>query len=922
MKKKFLLVCATFFCFFTIRLLSQQKDNEAAYLQLYNQAEILFNGTASDSTDSIALSYYATVANKLQPNATNANLLYNCYERMGILKQGLGFASQKILQDYYHALSLQKSYSLNDSILYRLLLSAGNVHYADGLFDSSVYYYSKAEKIINQYPAAGLAGDLYNSLGALYSESGDYLQSGNYFGKALQLTKQTRPDLKDAIFAMSANVASAVKLSGHPDSALILYKKILDPSHPSLAILNNISGIFLNKKQPDSALFYLQKNEGIIGTYAITTYNAFAQAYMLKNNTSSAAKYLNYAITLHQQNTSQLKNNYYGATCKYYGDLMMMEDKPDVALPYYQQAIVQYDYNFNNQNVLINPGNFIGDFASYNLFDALAAKANCFAKLYTKKQDATYFDATKNTYDSAFALADYIKKSIDDDEARSFIADKVLNVYITAVDFLITTNKNHTNAILGDALQWISKCRSASLAISLKENQIKKYSGLPDSLLQQEKNLKISISRLKLQLQQATDSAEQNNTLYSINTKALQLQSLNNEFKKFDRYYKEKYATDNIDIADIQANIIDHKTAVICYFKGFQSIHAFVITHNNIVEHELVNDSLLATNISAYRQGLSGGIAGKSYDENNEMYLYNVLVKPLVNDIADVESLVIIPDQDLINLPFEALRANDKYLVENYTISYQFALSFLQKSKAAYNPKDALAFAPFAGNNSNTTMAVLPSSLIEISGFTKQSQIVNSAATKSNFIATSGSASAIHLATHAVVNFDDPGNSYIAFYQQKNAPDTSYKLFAQELYNLQFPHTQFVFLSACETGSGKLSQSEGALSLSRAFAYAGCPNIITSLWKAEDKSTAYISEKFYNYLSKGYTYPHALQQAKKDLLQDVNMSQYHSPVYWSHLIFIGDVQQENSSTWLWITVAVFVVIIVVFLIYKKRKAAF
>ena len=53
--------------------------------------------------------------------------------------------------------------------------------------------------------------------------------------------------------------------------------------------------------------------------------------------------------------------------------------------------------------------------------------------------------------------------------------------------------------------------------------------------------------------------------------------------------------------------------------------------------------------------------------------------------------------------------------------------------------------------------------------------------------------------------------------------DIVYKIFAHELYNLQLPKTQLVFLSACETGSGKISQSEGALSLSRAFAFAGCP---------------------------------------------------------------------------------------------------
>jgi CHAT domain-containing protein len=215
-------------------------------------------------------------------------------------------------------------------------------------------------------------------------------------------------------------------------------------------------------------------------------------------------------------------------------------------------------------------------------------------------------------------------------------------------------------------------------------------------------------------------------------------------------------------------------------------------------------------------------------------------------------------------------------------------------------------------------MNVLPSSVNEISHFSKGSQLINKAATKNKFMSAAGDASVIHLATHAVVNFKEPENSYIAFYKQDRA-DTGYKMFAHELYNLQLPHTQFVFLSACETGSGKVSRSEGALSISRAFAFAGCPNIVTSLWKAEDKSTAYISRKFYNYVAEGYTYAQALQKAKTDLLADESMSQFHSPAYWSHLVFIGDVQEEKSATWLWIVTAGIVAIAALMIIYKRKK---
>ena len=137
------------------------------------------------------------------------------------------------------------------------------------------------------------------------------------------------------------------------------------------------------------------------------------------------------------------------------------------------------------------------------------------------------------------------------------------------------------------------------------------------------------------------------------------------------------------------------------------------------------------------------------------------------------------------------------------------------------------------------------------------------------------------------------GNSYIVF---NNKSDSLYKLYSEEVYNLSLTHTQLLILSACKSGTGDWVKGEGLMSLSRAFTYAGCPNIITSLWKAHDFSTAYICRRIHYYLNRDYSVDRALQQAKMDYLSDPSVNpRLKHPYYWCHLVFIGNFQQEKPS---------------------------
>ncbi len=268
---------------------------------------------------------------------------------------------------------------------------------------------------------------------------------------------------------------------------------------------------------------------------------------------------------------------------------------------------------------------------------------------------------------------------------------------------------------------------------------------------------------------------------------------------------------------------------------------------------------------------------------------------------------MIIPDDELNYLPFEALQdENKKYLLEQFSVQYQFSTAlFGDNPQSGYLAK-SLAFAPFinAGfpeDAAGTFYSVLPASKDEVENLNGKI-LTDTSATKKNFLRHSNSYPLLHLATHATVNNDTPAHSFIAFYPH----DRDYKLYAGEIASLRLDSVKLVILSACETGTGKLIKGEGLMSLSRAFAYAGCPDIITSLWKAEDRTTSFITQRLHYYLEKRYSKDMALQQAKLDLLKSNEIDpRYKTPDYWAHLIYIGNYEEDRGSkTWWWIALAI------------------
>jgi hypothetical protein len=109
------------------------------------------------------------------------------------------------------------------------------------------------------------------------------------------------------------------------------------------------------------------------------------------------------------------------------------------------------------------------------------------------------------------------------------------------------------------------------------------------------------------------------------------------------------------------------------------------------------------------------------------------------------------------------------------------------------------------------------------------------------------------------------------------------------------------------------------ISLSRAFAYAGCGSTINSLWKADDKATSFILQRFYVHLQKGETKARALREAKLDYLASDAINK--SPSFWAHLVLMGDTSPvyKKRMGWWWILLLIPLGVVIVWLGRRVKK---
>ena len=522
-------------------------------------------------------------------------------------------------------------------------------------------------------------------------------------------------------------------------------------------------------------------------------------------------------------------------------------------------------------------------------FVRLGWLANCFLNKYKYKNQKD-INALKKAL-KVFKLTDDLLFSgiiaTDEDAVIVYQKEVAEQICSDALETAYLLNKHtHDKQYINDAFRFMDRSKS----FLLFRNKIIDSLSLdmpPKQLLDSMNLLTSKINQLKWESEKGQLDSE------NLTHNEQKLHDIFEQIKKgYPDYYRAKVIQPISTIEEVQKKIGD-KQLVIQYSISNTQLYICMISRKETVFHRVPWDSIAIKELQSYRAYLSDDSQTITVQQfqKTAAALYNILLGKLKLLHSDIHEFIIIPDRILHLIPFEALVEQLKknqminkfkdlpYLICRFQITYSPSWKIYQNNCQAKlsNKPNILACTydtlsgelPYAKEEITAIKSVYGDSLTLLYG---------DGCTKQAFLNQHRQFDIIHLSLHAASSRSIKQDNKIWF-----APHRKDMLYGFELLNKSFK-ARLIVLSACQTAYGATEAGEGTFSLSRAFLQAGANQVIASLWKVDDASTAELIPTFYQTLSKNQTTATALQMAKIKLIHQAN--QVSNPKFWAGLVLI------------------------------------
>ena len=796
----------------------------------------------------------------------------NEYEKSIIFQKELQAISENAQNDNFRAASIYYYMSQGDLDL------EGKRNY-----ESAVINYNKAIEENNKYKVLTIpeVSKIYESIANSYLRLNNLVKAKYFFNKSLKINPNAPPVDLGMIYH---NLGIIHSWENDFESAIVYAKKAKD--------------LFLAQKRWDFV-------HGILG---------------------------NIAIYYHQINDSTMARTFIEESVKYgrnpgviipFADILRVAGEYEQGLAYLQESLLNIAPDFTSANISDNPGanDFYYDLHLASL--ALKFKSEIFYdqafKEESKKLDLLRLSIANSTL--AIKLLERLSTKMRGYESSQLSNNRFIDKHLEDLlnSYYATYQINGDLKDLNSFLATLERKKAAFLLETLTP------SPLPDEIIKEEANLiqQKAILQQKIDLIENSDSLSlYRNQLFLINES---IQSLINKIIEQYPNQQSLYQKDFSTLAMIQEGL-DDKTLFIEY--GFSDDKLFIFTASKS-SHKILQldfNSNLYSNISKLNNLLKNPLLIQQ--NNREQFInishqiYQELILPIESELSKKEQLTIIVENQLFYLPFEVLLASNEkknfeeldFLIKKFNVNYQYSATIYQqlKQRKTIKDKSLLAFAPVFDNGSsleisNRSLDFMVDSLyrsiennkfISLPNTTEEINTISQLLTKANGqtkillkeTATKGYLMEalqtpyqfVHLATHSLVNYQNPKLSALACFQNDEVADIL--LFANEI-QIQNIQADLVVLSSCESGIGQLVAGEGLIALNRSFIYAGANNVMFSLWKVNDEYTSELMIDFYRYYLENRSYTTALRQAKLKMLQDPITA---NPRYWAAFVLMGE----------------------------------
>lgn len=865
----------------------------------------------------------------------------------GMYNQALETALQvePLLKKYYKPDNpkLAKNYGNLSSICYYLSRYEEALVFRQQALN--VYLQNKVQDISNN---ASFYITYYN-MGQLYYYLNEYSLASNYLSKALHIGTNIYGHRNLGMVNVLVQFGSSLqKLKKYGEAktyfeqAYHVQKELNPGDYWTLAYIETFYGdMFTDSKQYDSAAYYYQKS--------IANYNSIKEElsyYCLYTRVNLASVYTaagnpTMALPIQKDVLQKFRNSFpflKQPVIEFFNDIAqsyLKANKLDSAMLYADSSI---SFQTGLKSLPDDPAGWLLKLPfSFKVSELVKVRLSILYAMYQQSKQKKYLHELLSTI---AAYSDHISANIYKLRTQHSLAEQsemnkaIFSIGIDACWELSNDDKNGRQ-YLEKAFMLSEQGKALLLRLASNNFMIDDAMGNGDAIVNRDIELRKQVSSLNEQYMNA--ETEPDSLLRLLTTSIEIYRSFQDSLKKTaNPYFNKRYTVAALPLNEIKKELLKDDATLIEYALTERYLYSFVITKNSF--HVKRGDIGSVSTVKSLQnpQALS-----PTAFRDSAYKLYTDLIKP-VEAYFTSGKLIIVPDADLYYLNFEALVTDTgnhdftalRYLIHQYTISYLLSANVAVQLKQ-FDRKDktkdkALLFAPvftdamkrlyqkqanaIQGDSAYLYLFRQPFALQaarNIYSLMSADMFIEQQAQELIFRQNSSRYKILHLGTHARVNDEDPLQSQLFFAKplQASTSDNDGNLYAYEIYSMQL-RAELAVLTACETGTGAVHSGEGIMSLAYSFMFAGCPSVVMSLWKIDEKTNADIITRFYKYLKKGITKSEALRKAKLDFLKD-NSAELTNPFYWAGLCIIGDDQPvyRNNSIYYWMAAAVAIIIL-------------